>query len=126
VISNLLCIHWQLHYLNKQVEELKFENKVSGEKALAEIVTLNEQKKVLVKEVKQCRKKIESSTEMLSTLSTDKESQALQLLEAESRFQDMSKKSKEQDLSHAQSILALQDMYEGKLVVLYRNIFYCD
>ena len=35
----------------KQVEELKFSTKISEEKAVSEIVTLNDQKKMLVKEV---------------------------------------------------------------------------
>lgn len=103
----------QLHYLNKTVEELKFENKVSEEKALSEIVTLNEQKKALIKEVKQCRKKIESMTETLGALTTEKDLRTERLLEVEAKCEDLSKIAKEQDFAHAQNILALQDMYEG-------------
>ena len=52
---------------------MKFSTKISEEKAVSEIVTLNDQKKLLVKEVKQCRKKLEGLTESLEKEKEDKE-----------------------------------------------------
>ena len=52
---------------------MKFSTKISEEKAVSEIVTLNDQKKLLVKEVKQCRKKLEGLTESFEKEKEDKE-----------------------------------------------------
>jgi len=63
----------KIEILKKQNEELKFGGRIAEENAIKEVTTLTDQKKVLVKEVKQCRKKADSLTESLNAITTQKE-----------------------------------------------------
>jgi len=101
--------------LTKQTEELKFEVKISSEKALSEIVTLNDQKKILVKEVKQCRKKIDSLTADLSAAIAEKESSSSKHEALIQSFSQLQAKLAEQEQQHAVSILSLREAHEGRL-----------
>ena len=77
-------------------------------------MTLNEQKKVLVKEVKQCRKRNDAVADTLASLTVEKDQLSTHVQEVENRCDLLVSSAKDQDFAHAQSIIALQDMYEGE------------
>ena len=103
----------KVELLMKQNEELKFGNKIAEENALSEISTLNEQKKLLVKEVKASRKRIEGLSEAASASQSERVSLSSRLETANAMSEELSLKLREQDVKHAQTCVALQSVYEG-------------
>ena len=80
----------------KQVEELKFSTKISEEKAVSEIVTLNDQKKMLVKEVKQCRKKLDELSEVLEREQGEKSALITKYSELERQLESQKQQEQKQ------------------------------
>ena len=104
--------------LIKQTEELKFGGKIAEENALKEVLTLQDQKKLLVKEVKQGRKKTESLIEQLKQTAGEKENMEQKYSMSEQVNEELLEKLNSQDVKHAESINALTAMYEAKLTAL--------
>jgi len=99
--------------LIKQLEVEKNNRKLYEEKMTEETSNLVEHKKVLVKEVKQNRKKLDSLSENLNLLTVQNKYLETEIQFLKDQLQDSAKKLAYQDQEHSKAILSLKDHYES-------------